>query len=287
MTTTTTKSISNVWIPEELLIEILARLPVKSRLRYRSVCKSCHKLLIKFNYENGDCCLSLTDHKTFGDEFVKLEYPFHNYKEFKIVGSCDGLLCLSDYYGSNYAVLWNPLIRRFMKLPKSGSSVTKARRLLRFDFGFGFDYMSNDYKVVKIVCAKDNHRRYVVHRVELFALSMGFWRSVCIGDLCYELYGFDSLLVFVNGATHWVVFNLRKDCVCILAFDIVEKVFREIALPNHQIDVILCTDVSITLLGKSLAVILYEVVFTSLKTIGTNHVWVMEEYGVIESWTKG
>lgn len=226
--------------------------------------------------------MSFTDDETFGDEFVKLEYPFQNYNEFKIVGSCDGLLCLSDYYGSYYAVLWNPSIRRFMKLPESGSSVTKARRLLQFDFGFGFDHVSNDYKVVKIVCAKDDHRRYVVHRVELFALSMGSWRSVCIGDLCYELYGFDSLPVFVNGAAHCVVFNLRKDCVCILAFDIVEEVFREIALPNHQIDVILRTDVSITLLGKSLAIILYEAVFTSVKTIGTNHVWVVEEYGVTE-----
>ncbi|KAI8010636.1 F-box/kelch-repeat protein [Camellia lanceoleosa] len=227
-----------------------------------------HKVLIKFNYENRDCCLSFTDDETFGDEFVKLEYPVQNYNEFKIVGSCDELLCLSNYYGSDYAVLWNPSIRRFMKLPKSGSSVTKAHRLLRFDFGFGFNDMSNDYKVVKIVCAKDKHRRYVVHRVELFALSMGSWRSVCIGDLCYELYGFDSLLVFVNGAAHWVVFNLRKDCVCILAFDIVEEVFREIALPNHQIDMILRTDASITLLGKSFAVILYEVIFTFVKTIG-------------------
>ncbi|CAL5336282.1 unnamed protein product [Camellia sinensis] len=174
-----------------------------------------------------------------------------------------------------------------MKLPKSSFSVTKACRLLRFDFGFRFDHMSNDYKVVKIVGAKDNHRRYVVHRVDLFALSMGSWRSVCIDDLCYELYGFDSLPAFVNGAAHWVVFNLRKDCICILAFDIVDEVFREIALPNHQIDVILRTDGSITVLGKSLAVILYEAVFTFVKTIGTNHVWVMEEYGVIESWTKG
>ncbi|XP_028053087.1 F-box/kelch-repeat protein At3g06240-like [Camellia sinensis] len=140
-----------------------------------------------------------------------------------------------------------------MTLPKSGSSVNKAHRLRWFDFGFGLDHMSNDYKVVKIVCAKDNHHRYVVHRVELLALVLG-----------------DPM-----------------DCVCILAFDIVEEVFREIALRNHQIDVILRIDVSITVLGKSLAVILCEAVFTSVKMIGTNHVWVKEEYGVIESWTKG
>ncbi|KAI8011714.1 F-box/kelch-repeat protein [Camellia lanceoleosa] len=106
-----------------------------------------------------------------------------------------------------------------MTLPKFGSSVNKDRRLLWFDFGFGFDHMSNDYKVVKIVCTKDNHRCYVVPRVEPFAFSTGSWRSVCIGDLCYEHYGFDSLPEFVNGAAHWVVLNLGKDCVCILAFD--------------------------------------------------------------------
>ncbi|XP_028053080.1 uncharacterized protein LOC114257510 [Camellia sinensis] len=169
-----------------------------------------HKLLIKFNYENRDCCLSFTDDKTFGDEFVKLDYPFQNYD--KIVGSSDGLLCLLDYYGLEYVVLWNPSIRRFLKLLKSCSSVTKACHLLWFDFGFGFDHMSNGYKVVKIMDAKDNHRRCVMHRVELFALITGSWRSICIGDLCYELYGFDSLPAFMNGAAHWVVFNLRKLC---------------------------------------------------------------------------
>ena len=111
-----------------------------------------------------------------------------------------------------------------------------------------------------------------MHRAELFVLSTGSWRSVCSGDLCYEHYGFDSLPVFVNWAAHWVAFDLRKDCVCILAFDIVGEVFRDISLPNHQIDVILRTDVPIIVLGKSLAVILYEAVFTSVKTIGTNHV---------------
>ncbi|KAL7218712.1 hypothetical protein ACSBR2_011895 [Camellia fascicularis] len=252
MMTTTKKSMLNAFIPDEVLIEILARLPVKSLLRFRSVCKSQYPLITnpsfitthlnrtKSNHNHRDRCFSLTDDETFGNESVKLEYPFQNYDElFKIVGSCSGLLCLSDYNGSDYVVLWNPSIRRFMTLPKSSSSVNKARRLLWFDFGFGFDHMSNDYKVVKIVCAKDNHHRYVVHRVELLALSTGSWRSVCIGDLCYEHYGFDFLPVFLNGAAHWVVFNLREECVCIMAFDIVEEVFREIALPNHQIDVIL------------------------------------------------
>ena len=93
--------------------------------------------------------MSFTDAETFGNEFVKLEYPFQNYDElFKIVGSCNGLLCLSNYNGSDYAVLWNPSIRRFMTLPVFGSSVTEDCRLLWFDFGFGFNHMSNDYRVV-------------------------------------------------------------------------------------------------------------------------------------------
>ncbi|KAI8010643.1 putative F-box protein [Camellia lanceoleosa] len=109
MMTTTKKSMLNAFIPEEVWIEILARLPMKSLLRFRSVCKSwyylitnpsfitthlnrtksnhSHKLLIKFNYENRDRCFSLTDDETFCNEFAKLEYPFQNYDElFKIVG---------------------------------------------------------------------------------------------------------------------------------------------------------------------------------------------------------
>ncbi|XP_028053084.1 putative F-box protein At3g16210 [Camellia sinensis] len=124
----TKKSMLNAFIPEEVLIEILARLAVKSLLRFRPICKCwyylitnpsfitthlnrtksnhSHKLLIKFNYENRDRCFSFTNDETSGNEFVKLEYPFQNYDElFKIVGSCNGLLCLSDYNGSDYAVL--------------------------------------------------------------------------------------------------------------------------------------------------------------------------------------
>ncbi|KAL7218726.1 hypothetical protein ACSBR2_011909 [Camellia fascicularis] len=257
MSTTMKKSMSNTCIPEEVLIEILARLPVKSLLRFRSVCKSWYslitnpsfitthlnrtksnhtnKLLIKFKSENQDRCLSFIDDETFGDEFVKFEYPFQNYNEFfKIIGSCDGLLCLSDYYGSDYAILWNPSIRRFMTLLESGSFVTEDCRWLCFDFGFGFNHMSNDYNVVKIACAFDDHRLYVVHRVELFVLSTGSWRSVCI----------------------------------------VDEVFREIALPNHQIDVNVRTNMYITVLGESLAVIIYEDDFASVKMIRTNHVWI-------------
>ncbi|XP_028054594.1 uncharacterized protein LOC114258801 [Camellia sinensis] len=274
----TKKSILNACILEEVLIEILARLLVKSLLQFRSICKSwyslitnpsfitthlnrtksnhANKLLIKFKSENRDRCLSFTDDKTFGDEFVNFEYPFQNYNEFfKIVGACDRLLCLSDYYGLDYAVLWNPSIRRFVTLLEFGSSVIEDCCLLWFDFGFGFNSMSNDYNV----------KLHVPLMIIASMLCIG-WSFLCLAHVLGD--------PFV------------LDCVCILAFDIVDEVFREISLPNHQIDVNVRTNTYITVLRESLAVIIYEDDFASMKMIRTNHVWVMEEYGVIESWTK-
>ncbi|KAL7218719.1 hypothetical protein ACSBR2_011902 [Camellia fascicularis] len=251
------------YVPREVLIEILARLPVKSLLR-------CS--------DDEPCC----------DEFVELENPFHSSsKSFKIVGSCNGLLCISDYHGSDCAFLWNPSIRRFLTLPESGYSVTDSD--LQFVFGFGFDRINNDYKVVKIGYLNDlKTRGSVLCKMEPYALSTLSWRPVCVVDFRFEL-SINTWSVFVNGAVHWVTFDPAKERgfgILIVAFIMGNEVFREMALPNYQPNGWLYRNAAVAVLDESLAVINFEFDLVLANLMCNFHIWVMEEYGVIESWTK-
>ncbi|CAL5391020.1 unnamed protein product [Camellia sinensis] len=293
------------YIPDEVLIEILARLPVKSLLQFRSVCKSWNSLIanpsfitthlnqtksntqlliIKYTHvPNQERFISCSDDETCCGNFVELENPFHSPGiSFKIVGSCNGLLCISPHYGSEFAFLWNPSIRRFLTLPESGYSVTDSD--LQFVFGFGFDRISNDYKVVKIGYLNEKTRGSVLCKMELYALSMLSWRPICVVDFRFEL-SINTWSVFVNGAVHWVAFDPAKEHgfgILIVAFDMGNEVFREISLPNYQPDGRLHTSTAVAVLGESLAVIDCASGLVAPSPLMCNfHIWVMEEYGVL------
>ncbi|KAA8524834.1 hypothetical protein F0562_011257 [Nyssa sinensis] len=196
---------------------------------------------------------------------------------FRIVGSCNGLICLSDDYDSHTdtIVIWNPSIRKSVTLPKPGFKFVPHGACL---LGFGFDPLSNDYKVVRIVYQPENYNFKVPPNVELYTLSSGIWRSISAAAPPYVVFNFFPLSTFINGAVHWVASSL---CSFIVAFDMGTEAFRELPLPDSVAN----TDVlklSITVLGTSLTVIQYEKIWQS----DYCWVWVMKQYGVVESWTK-
>uniref|UniRef100_A0A5B6YYZ6 F-box domain-containing protein n=1 Tax=Davidia involucrata TaxID=16924 RepID=A0A5B6YYZ6_DAVIN len=294
------------YLPSDIMISILARLPVQSLLRFTCVCKSWYSLITSpifisthLNQSIANSATATNNHLLFDrhynmfqeieryvlhfdnetfDEYMELECPFTTVNEyFRIVGSCNGLICLSDDYDSHTdtIVIWNPSIRKSVTLPKPGFTFVPQGACL---LGFGFDPLSNDYKVVRIVYQPENYNFRVPPNVELYTLSSGTWRSICADALPYVVYNFFPLSAFVNGAVHWVASSL---CSLIVAFDMGTEVFRELPLPDGVAN----TDVlklSITVLGTSLAVIQYEKIWQS----DYCWVWVMKEYGVVKSWTK-
>uniref|UniRef100_A0A5B6YXE8 F-box domain-containing protein n=1 Tax=Davidia involucrata TaxID=16924 RepID=A0A5B6YXE8_DAVIN len=294
------------YLPKDILIAILARVPVKSLLRFTCVCKSWYFLITSprfisthlnrtianTNTKNNNHLLFVRhynmfqeieryalhfDNQTF-DEYMELECPFGTVNEyFRIVGSCNGLICLSDDYDSctDTIVIWNPSIRKSVFLPKPGFTFVPHGACL---LGFGFDPLSNDYKVVRIVYQPENYNFKVPPKVELYTLSTGTWRSICAAAPPYVVYNFFSLSAFMNGAVHWVASSVHS---LIVAFDLGAEVFREIMMPDSaaHTDVLkLCVSV----LGTSLALVQYEKIWQS----DYCWVWVMKEYGVVESWTK-
>ncbi|KAI8006911.1 F-box protein [Camellia lanceoleosa] len=130
------------YIPRELLIDILTRLPAETLVRSTLVSKSWYSLITSPSFishhlnrtisnpnnthlllryctedpiEQEYYSLRLDDPitNTF-NEYAKLKFPFTCIDPpFGIVGSCNGLICISDDQAcyNHEMFLWNPLIR--------------------------------------------------------------------------------------------------------------------------------------------------------------------------------
>ncbi|XP_059277162.1 F-box/kelch-repeat protein At3g23880-like [Lycium ferocissimum] len=206
------------FLPTELITEILLRLPVKSLLQFTCVSKSWlalisspefvknhlssssnnkdythHKLMLcPYSYKDSlkYCSISSLDSVT---EVFDLDFPLNkNSESVSIVGSVNGLICLTIKERDNF--LWNPSIRKFKKLPYSGSSLRSRYFSM---YGFGYDELHDDYKVVGI---RTKNNRW--HHVQIYSLNSHCWRST--DDFQSGGVSFYKSGMFVNGKLHWV-----------------------------------------------------------------------------------
>lgn len=203
------------YIPFEVQVEIIKRLPVKSLVQFRSVSRRWKALIDSSefitNYRAGhtqpqrllvwyqDAYIDpwVTGKKIVSfldDETLKsISFPQEidptalglakPYKDFRVVGSSQGLWCLYESHrdrssynsGTAMAVLWNPSIRK--------SVGVVVPRVLGWGFqqtvlGFGVCPISNDPTIVKItnVSTEMKNTASVPWVVEVFTLSTGSWK---------------------------------------------------------------------------------------------------------------
>ncbi|KAK9938163.1 hypothetical protein M0R45_014918 [Rubus argutus] len=139
-----------------------------------------------------------------------------------VIYSCNNLLLCQTSCG---VYLVNPATREMRKLPKTPSWGIVS--LFRWSlYGFGFDYSTNQYKVVngQADCAVDG----IVFSV--YTLKTDSWRQiVCLSN--YIPHCFDG--VFLNGAVHWLVWTVGDRVLSrvIASFLLAEEEVREIPLP--------------------------------------------------------
>lgn len=297
------------YIPQELLHEILIKLPVESLVRFTGVNKSWYSLITdpKFitnhlNSTNLDLdkrplllrfydrvvkeenYTIRCDNDTFSEQFTRVEFPFKSQLGyFRIVGICNGLVCLSDdlFGDTERVIIWNPAIRKSVDLEMP----VRPRYPHMFVLGFGVCPVMNDYKVVRVVYVRDSSFKFKVPpEVQVYSLSTGSWRNVNAGAPSCYMVEYTWSQVFVFGSVHWVAFRKLGDsgsCNLIISFHMGDEVFREVMLPDSLANDYVY-DMSVSTLGDSLAALKYN------KETGQESccVWVMGEYGVAESWTK-
>ncbi|GFZ12766.1 hypothetical protein Acr_23g0011510 [Actinidia rufa] len=296
--------------PDDVITNILSRLPVKSLMQFRFVVKSWRNLIrdphfinmhisqasenkigfliLKHQSDSGDeGYYSLHSDGTFA-EHARLESPFgESERNFEILGSCNGLLLLSPEestfdHGMSF---WNPSIRKIKRIPNSYATSALSDSCSHVVLGFGVLPQINDYRVVRILY----HEKFnplsspkVPPVVEIYLLRTDSWRriEVVISDFIINTVS----KAFVNRCIHWVATRTRENQHddFIMSFDMVSEVFREIKLPNCSLD-----DGALT---GSLAVFRESLCLFARGSEAGNEVWetwvLKEEYGSVGSWSK-
>jgi len=284
-------------LPLELIIEILSLLPVKSLVRFLYVSKSWFALIINDSYfiklhlnRSRERTLILVADKpryfhlvnfSIDDRFgeaMKIKQPLHHLKSTEIVDSCNGLVCIRNYDDDvDGFVIWNPLIRKYKKLPSLPRE--KAEKLSSDYLAFGYDWVNDDYTVLRFLnfhqqarleCVRDGRR---VYSLDIYSLREHSWRIVEEEWPIEEPYSLSGPAIFSNGAFHWVATHrttdLKKEHV---AFDLSTEKFRVHAFPVNSF---IRGRVDLVDLGGWLCAVFLDIC----------EVWMMKEYGVSSSWT--
>ncbi|KAL4595688.1 hypothetical protein ACB092_12G109200 [Castanea dentata] len=257
-------------LPEEIVSEILVRLPVKSLLRFRCVCKSWYCYVATPNFINnslpycndhsrgffihmpkttgsmvsssrphGQICTVASQHTFEAISELRIPFTFQSgYPHF--VGSCNGILCFSDYTSSEFkdVYLWNPSIRKFKRLPD-----TCLSKLFNVSLGFGFDSQNNNYKVVRI--SVSTAKPMPPPDVEVYSLSSDSWKRVGLGiswrpNIVFHKFNCTLTFPFVSGRLHWMIEMIegggqeRLFTSMILSFDVNSEKFKELPLPDDE-----------------------------------------------------
>ncbi|XP_059670642.1 putative F-box protein At1g32420 [Cornus florida] len=289
---------------EDLTIEILLRLPVKSLTRFKSVCKYWYTLIRSSTFVNkhinhhSNKARLLIQHYNYSTEthvfalfpdemlasFPPVYYDIQKPCQSRdIIGHCDGILGLWDWDDS--IILWNPATREFRHLPMPNPNIPPDFSPIQYKFGFGLDPTTDDYKLVLIRNYWDSEgfSSYDASIIVVYYLSTNSWR-IFEADLTRVCYVHDSICsTCLNGVYYWLTSELGKldwsttyYYNAILTFDLSNEFFGYILGPQ---------DIPILNLGT---LIIYN---DSVSVISFNphevekyfDIWVMEEESC---WTK-
>ncbi|KAL2926820.1 F-box protein CPR1 [Bienertia sinuspersici] len=239
-------------IPDDIIFhEILPRVPVKSLIRFKSVCKDWRDristpVFVKTHLQLSlssptPMLLAMQDHSYWCDfytfaydeknklkEFAQLDSHWtHEFPGMKydLIGCCNGLVCLNvtkllgGYPARSHAwasiFVWNPATRERRKISPPNEEDGPLSKGY-----FGYSLAHNDYKIIGIVSGK----------IWIFSLREGKWKSIIDfpyhDNPCYITSG-----VFVGDTLYWSVrtpgyFDLLTTHV--ISFSLVDEKVEEI-----------------------------------------------------------
>ncbi|XP_026377778.1 F-box protein CPR1-like [Papaver somniferum] len=179
---------------------------------------------------------------------VRLNYPVHTYTP----------------------ILWNPSTREYNEI------IPPPDNLEWPSYGFGYDNKIDDYKLVCIASIEDGADE--VNAAYAYTLKSGSWRKVVETIPCADFENPAGLLL--NGVLHWQLATVTgKISKSIVAFDISNEKFTNLPFPQEIILRPAHSSCHLGVLGASLCII------CGVPNVQVD-VWVMQNYGVKESWTK-
>lgn len=166
--------------------------------------------------------------------------------------------------------LVNPATRNYKLLPVSPIHYPACDFIT---YGFGYDSVNDDYNVVRIAQFPD----VKMNEVKIYSLKFNEWRR---GEDCPYRLGCTTQAVYLNGALHFMDFvptQFGFELPGFVALDLATEEYRSIPQPPYSGSLEFM--VILTVLGGKL--------FMNCNYDGRHSdLWVMENYGVGESWTK-
>ncbi|ONK64628.1 uncharacterized protein A4U43_C07F28150 [Asparagus officinalis] len=253
--------------PRDIFFNIFSRLPLKSVIQsgyvskswldmikhpsfaklYTSRSKPEPSILILTRRSIGEKkVISITPVGHKGIQLVADEISVDNMissLSWGLVGTCNGLLCFAS--DETVTMVCNPVTRQHVTLPEptiveSGGSYSPM-------LAFGFDRVTNKYKVVRVLYRKSSTteagEEFV--RAEVYTLGTNSWR---------EVQGFNhhhprGKPVYANGVVYWLTSPLNGLDDRILSFDLGNEQFK--LIPHRRYG----SEISLTELGGLLSVV--------------------------------
>lgn len=313
-------------VPEEIQLEIFMKLPANSILVCRCVCKIWYNLLCNPKFVKNHLIhtnqtmkprliLSQTDRWSSKNPIVysidydsvlssslslsvstllslsmptsdecacigavRMNYPFQHESifSFRVLGSCNGLICVSmDRRIGMYLCIWNPITGEYKDIsPPQFDDPIPGEAFYKIRYGFGHDCVIDDYKVVSIWGDVESPGNC---KMQVYTLGSDSWNYINNAIPYYFPPSTTSCGMLFRGALHWIAvpevivsFNVSND-------SLMEVPFPEVIPPEYGEEL----DTGVGVLGDCLSLCVAVV---------TEHVrfdvWVMQEYGVRESWAK-
>ncbi|XP_044503936.1 F-box protein At3g07870-like [Mangifera indica] len=283
------------YLPSEVLVKILSRLPVTSLMQCKLVCRAWYRLTkdpylasVRFScVGENDPSLILESVNPNQNEFYSVDLSaldegnlevnkicLPTLPRFYVEGSCKGLLCLCDSTTKYQLYIYNLFTGRTSSCPMSTEFPIHETL---FRLGFGFHPITKEYKVLKITY-HSTHRPILYSgdqicgmesQVQIFTLGSLAWRS--LGEIPYLL-SETSPQVLVSGRLHWHAWPDSS----IISFDLADEQFRVVPKPGcGGLD--RCTFSLVALGGCLCAAVSHNYC--------PSEIWVMRDYDVKESWT--
>ncbi|GAU14506.1 hypothetical protein TSUD_250480 [Trifolium subterraneum] len=294
-------------LPQEVIMEILLRLPVKSLLRFRCVCKSWHSLISHdshFATSHFQLSASPTNRIILLDSYppnilsididsslnhsandASLNLHFLSYRP-QIGGSCRGFLfLLHNYFYEWY--LWNPSTGVHKQIPTSPILIEYDH----YNFGkmlsaFTYNPSTDDYLIVlgTYKYNRDINPVYDSIDLEVFSLRANDWKQIEVGShLPYSPIassdGTITVGLFFHASIHWLVNNYDTKRNVVIALDLKDMTMSEMTLPDYfssHLDL----DCDLFVFGGRIGAWIVE------QEMQTVEIWVMQEYALHSSWTK-
>ncbi|XP_026441465.1 F-box protein CPR1-like [Papaver somniferum] len=212
-----------------------------------------------------------------GSEIVKMvDFPFNSLPvgPFRFIGSCSGVVCLWFANGvETFICFCNPATKECRRILKRQDNFWNDYDINIIN-AFGYDCKYDDYKLINIVKRPETDR---LLDVIVYKLGSNAWE--CNQTVTYKFPDKRQTGILVNGAFHWFGEAPEKNpSKLIISMNISNEKFDEVQFPkelydkNHfpmtigVLEGCLCLVVTVSMSGSE--------------------VWMMQEYGVRESWTQ-